>query len=84
MALNIKNERVHELAREAAQRLGTSQTSAIGQALEELLARHRDEAAEAERHARVRRRLAEMHRLVGDQPLMDHDELYDRETGLPA
>jgi antitoxin VapB len=84
MALNIKNERVHELAREAAQRLGTSQTSAIEQALEELLARHRDEVAEEERWARVRRTLAEFDRLLDGKPLMDHDDLYDKETGLPA
>lgn len=84
MALNIKNERVHALAREAAQLTGKTQTSAIEQALEELLARHSAEQGKAERHARVRRRLAEIHRLIGDEPLMDHDELYDKETGLPA
>lgn len=83
MALNIKNERVHALAREAAHLTGKTQTSVIEQALEELLARHGDESAEADRHARVRRRLAEMHRLIGDEPLMDHNDLYDDETGLP-
>lgn len=84
MAMNIKNERVHALAREAAQLSGKSQTSVIEQALEELLARARAEAEEAERRRRVRWRLAEMHRLIGDQPVMDHNELYDDETGLPA
>lgn len=34
MALNIKNERVHALAREAAARTGRSQTSVIEAALE--------------------------------------------------
>lgn len=38
MALNIKNERVHDLAREAARRAGTSQTSALEAALELYLA----------------------------------------------
>lgn len=38
MALNIKNERVQSLAREAARRTGRSQTSAIQLALESLLA----------------------------------------------
>ena len=38
MSLNIKNERVHELAREAARRTGKSQTRVIEEALEKLLA----------------------------------------------
>ena len=33
MSLNIKNERVHELAREAARRTGMNQTSVIEAAL---------------------------------------------------
>ncbi len=38
MGLNIKNERVHELARRAARLTGKSQTGAIEEALERLLA----------------------------------------------
>ncbi len=38
MGLNIKNEHVHALAREAARRTGRSQTSAIEAALTRLLA----------------------------------------------
>lgn len=38
MALNIKNDRVHELAREAAARTGMTQTSALEMALEQYLA----------------------------------------------
>lgn len=38
MALNIKNERVHELAREAARRTGATQVSALETALEQYLA----------------------------------------------
>lgn len=38
MALNIKNERVHELAREAARRTHTTQVSALEAALEHYLA----------------------------------------------
>lgn len=38
MGLNIKNERVHALAREAARLTGQSQTSAIEEALTRLLA----------------------------------------------
>ncbi|MGH3425128.1 MAG: type II toxin-antitoxin system VapB family antitoxin, partial [Nocardioidaceae bacterium] len=37
MSLNIKNERVHDLAREAAQRTGRTQTSVIEEALAQLL-----------------------------------------------
>ena len=37
MSLNIKNPRVHQLAREAAQRTGLTQTGAIELALERLL-----------------------------------------------
>lgn len=48
MALNIKNERVHQLAREAAALRGTSQTSALEAALEEYLERHAPERPEAE------------------------------------
>ncbi|MBM6546118.1 type II toxin-antitoxin system VapB family antitoxin [Janibacter sp. YIM B02568] len=38
MAMNIKNARVHALAREAAERTGTTQTSALEAALESYLA----------------------------------------------
>lgn len=48
MALNIKNERVHELARQAARVQGTTQTSALEVALEEYLARHAVPEAAAE------------------------------------
>ena len=54
MALNIKNERVHQLAREAAALRGTSQTSALEAALEEYLDRHTAERpSEDERWGRV-------------------------------
>lgn len=39
MAMNIKNARVHALAREAAERTGATQTSALEAALESYLAR---------------------------------------------
>jgi antitoxin VapB len=84
MALNIKNERVHALAREAAHLTGKTQTSVIEQALEELLARHSAERGEAERRDRVDRILAEFDKRLAGKPLMDHNDLYDPETGLPA
>lgn len=43
MSLNIKNERVHELAREAARRTGLGQTGAIEAALVQLLKTLADE-----------------------------------------
>ncbi|WP_374927943.1 type II toxin-antitoxin system VapB family antitoxin [Kytococcus sedentarius] len=54
MALNIKNERVHQLAREVAALRGTSQTSALEAALEEYLERHAAERpSEDERWGKV-------------------------------
>lgn len=87
MSLNIKNPHVHELARRAAQRTGRSQTSAVEQALEELLARlDREEDDGAEERAkteRINRILDDMHARLAGEPLMDINDLYD-ENGLPA
>lgn len=85
MALNIKNERVHALAREAAARTGKTQTGAIEQALEELLERRRhDGDEERRRDEEIRRLLDDIHaRIKAGPPLMDINELYD-EDGLPA
>ena len=79
MGLNIKNERVHALAREAADRLGTSQTSAIEQALERLLA---EMARPADRVAEI---LADIDARLPEsaRSTMTTDDLYD-ENGLPA
>lgn len=48
MAMNIKNERVHALARRAAAVTGGTQTSALEAALEEYLERHGGPASAAE------------------------------------
>ena len=53
MSLNIKNERVHDLAREAAQRTGQSQTRVIEVALLEYLAHFKVDLVD--RRARSRR-----------------------------
>ena len=76
MSLNIKNERVHAMAREAAERLGTTQTGAIEEALRRLLAE--DTAA---RRARIDVILADVDRRLQGATLST-DELYD-EMGLP-
>ena len=81
MSLNIKNERVHELAREAAQLSGKSQTAVIQEALEDWLARHSD--AEAARRERVYEIVADMQRRVRESGApLSTDDLYD-EYGLP-
>ena len=88
MGLNIKNERVHALAREAARRTGKTQTGVIEEALEKLLG-DLDGRSDAERQARYDAimRAAE----AFDALLTDEDrermsrfaeEMYD-ETGLP-
>lgn len=86
MSLNIKNERVHALAREAAELAGTTQTGAIEQALEQLIASHRAEQARRDKH----RRFAQLRRWL-DANITDEDravidrtmaQMYD-ENGLP-
>lgn len=77
MALNIKNERVHALAREVARRTGRTQTSAIELALEKLLADLGDASSDAAR----RRRIEHVQYLAADVSL-DVEDLYD-EAGLP-
>ncbi|ALX65727.1 type II toxin-antitoxin system VapB family antitoxin [Microbacterium sp. XT11] len=88
MALNIKNERVHELAREAARVSGLTQTSAIEEALVQYL---RDRGVDVEKHERERRfrRMMEMgerfrreERAPAYGPARVED-LYDDRTGLP-
>lgn len=88
MGLNIKNERVHALAREAAREAGTTQTGAIEQALERYLAELR-EKGDHERGGRRERVLALVREI--QESLTDEDrellrreavEMYD-EYGLP-
>lgn len=90
MAMNIKNERVHALAREAAQRTGATQTSALEVALERYLMTLDEEGSASGRDAK----LARAHVIVdqmrttmsaADREAMrtDLDEMYD-EHGLPA
>lgn len=85
MGLNIKNERVHRLAREAARRTGHTQTSVIEQALTELLERLKLAEQPTDRIAAVERILADVdERLTDDdRARMTTDDLYD-ERGLPA
>lgn len=75
MSLNIKNERVHDLAREAARRTGMSQTSVIEVALERLLADMSDEGT-------IDRLIAGLQKDVATHGRLSTDELYD-EAGAP-
>lgn len=81
--MNIKNPRVHALAREASARTGLTQTSVIEQALERLLADLK--ADTSGQRGRVERVLAQI-----DARMTPHaraailaDDLYG-DDGLPA
>lgn len=89
MSLNIKNPRVHALAREAARVTGKTQTSAIEEALVLLLREYGADPDERER----RRRLDEVRTLLDwfdqnpgnpDREIRTLEDLYDEETGLPT
>jgi antitoxin VapB len=88
MGLNIKNERVHELAREAARVTGKSQTGAIEEALEGLL---RDYGADPT-EARIARRLDVAREIAAsyaadpgqsDRTIRRIEDLYEESSGLP-
>lgn len=85
MAINIKNERVCDLVREAASRTGQPQTSVLEAALSRYLEELR--ASEAEEDDRVDEILATIHAALTDEDRAairrDLDALYD-ENGLPA
>jgi antitoxin VapB len=82
MGLNIKSERVHELARALSIATGKTMTAAIEEALEEKLHRLQEEEGRANQIAEV---LAFI-KSLGPPPhglTSDHSDLYD-ERGLPA
>lgn len=87
MGLNIKNERVHALAREVAQRTGATQTGAIEEALERRLAGLEARDHEAARRRRMLRLMDEIDaETTGEQRAATRraqDEMYD-DSGLPA
>lgn len=90
MSLNIKNERVHALAREAARVTGKTQTSAIEEALVKLLAAYGVDPVEAERQRRmdvirqIQLEYAALPEAEGDDRIRSEDDIYDHETGLPV
>lgn len=82
VSLNIKNERVHDLVRQAAKITGKSQTSVV----EEALRKYLDDIAREDRLREADEILAEMRKIIRESgvPLMRHEDLYDPVTGLPA
>lgn len=85
MSLNIKNERVHALAREAARRTGKNQTSVLEEALVRMLADLDREPEIEDRRAQVQQVLDDVDRRLNDddRARMGTEHLYD-EHGLPA
>ncbi len=82
MGMNIKNDRVEQLARQLANETGKTLTAAIQQALEGEIARLHRERDVAERKRRIR----EIVKSFGPIPrgvTSDHSDLYD-EWGLPT
>ena len=82
VSLNIKNEHVHDLVRQAAERTGLSQTSVVERALDDLL--RRLDAEDEEREGRIEAILADIRTEMQKPgpPLLTDDDLYD-ENGLP-
>jgi antitoxin VapB len=80
---------VHDLARQAARVTGKTQTGAIEEALERLLAAYGADPVEADRQRRldvIRRIVIEVQQLPepeGDDRITCEEDLYDPETGLP-
>lgn len=88
MSLNIKNERVHALVREAARITGKSQTSVVEAALESYLAEHGADPAQtdlARRFDAIRSLSARwVEAPLGADAIRNPEDLYDTETGSPA
>jgi antitoxin VapB len=85
MGLNIKNEKVCALAKEAAATTGQSQTSVVEQALQELLERRRETTTGESRTGRIDAILDDLQRNWADtagKRIPVTDDLYDK-NGLP-
>ena len=84
MSINIRNPRVHELARRAAALTGETQTSVIERALVKLLEEIEAESSAESRRRRVERILADIDRRLtdADHQALSKDDLYD-DAGLP-
>lgn len=87
VSLNIKNERVHELARRAAASTGLSQTAVIERALVQLLESRGEPVDDSSRRlAAARAVLADVDpdaRRARSGHVTGVEDLYDERTGLP-
>lgn len=88
MSLNIKNQRVHDLAREAARLRGKSQTAVIEEALERLLHDHGVDlgSVEVERKLDLVRAIAADYRQdpgQADRAIDRVEDLFEESTGMP-
>jgi antitoxin VapB len=85
MALNIKNEEAHRLARELARRNGETVTAAVLIALRERLERQEEPPKRKSRSEVLRRFSEEFAPLFKDGRSGNEliNDLYDEETGLP-
>ena len=80
MSLNIKDERIHDLVREAASRTGLSQTRVVEKAITDLLGKLDAEDAHSGLDELLERVYLELSASEGP---LDFDSLYDPSTGLP-
>ena len=78
--MNLKDPEVYRLARELAERRGTSMTAAVRAALPEAV--EREPAHPGRATVDELRELARRVRDSGDEPLLTDDDLYD-DLGLP-
>jgi antitoxin VapB len=81
MGLNIKNAEAQELAQQLAALTGETLTAAVTKALRERLARIRHKGL-AERLMAIGRETAPLLNGPGKK-MMEVEDLYDEETGLP-
>ena len=80
MSLNIKDERIHDLVREAASSTGLSQTRVVEKAITDLLGKLDAEGARSGLDELLERVYLELSASEGP---LDFDSLYDPSTGLP-
>jgi antitoxin VapB len=81
MGLNVKNQEAHRMAQEIAALTGESLSVAVTEALKERLARIRRRGL-ADRLMEIAHRAAERLNAPGPK-MMEIEDLYDDETGLP-
>jgi antitoxin VapB len=81
MGLNIKTEEAHQLAKKHAKKTGESLTTAVTEAIRERLARVERKGL-ADDLMKIAKSCAQ-HLKKGSGKMMEIEDLYDEETGLP-